>query len=172
MSAEPYIGDVMMFAGSFAPLGYLECNGQLVSIIENQTLFTLIGTTYGGDGVNTFAVPDLRGRIPVHQGTGPGLSTYAIGQTTGVESVTLLASQMPSHNHPVTATEGAPSSATPAGRRWVSRAETPFSSTAPTVPMAPQAVQPAGGSQPHDNMTPYLGIRFCIATQGLFPAQG
>ncbi|TPX03246.1 phage tail protein [Schumannella luteola] len=161
----------MMFAGTFAPVGWLDCDGRQVAISDYETLYAVIGTTYGGDGVTTFGLPDLRGRMPIGQGTSSQGVSNVLGQQVGIEAVTVTTPQLPSHTHPAIATEGTPSSATPAARRWSSRAETPFSSQPPTTAMSASALSPSGGNQPHDNMPPYLGVRFCIAVYGIYPTQ-
>lgn len=163
---EPYIGEIRMFAGNFAPAGWALCAGQLLAISENDALFTLIGTTYGGDGQNTFALPDLRSRVPMHQGNG-----HVLGEMGGVESVTLTTNQIPSHTH-VPAASNAGSATSPAGNVWANSAALQFApATSPLVPMNPGVIGTSGGSQPHDNMLPYLTINFIIALYGIFPTQ-
>lgn len=179
--STPYVGEIRMFAGSFAPVGWELCQGQLLSISENEVLFILIGTTYGGDGQSTFALPDLRGRIPLHQGSGPGLSNRVIGQVAGLESVTLTIGQTPSHSHVITATPQAVSSVgnslTPTGNYWSkSGGESGYGDTANVQMAAGLLSTPtlgvAGGSQPHNNMPPYLAVNFIISLFGIFPTQG
>jgi len=168
--AQPYVGEIRMFAGNFAPAGWEFCAGQLLPISENETLFQLIGTTYGGDGQSTFALPDLRGRLPLHQGSGAG-STYVISDSGGVESVTLTTQQIPIHNHPLIASTNAGTQNSPAGSLRASGSG--ISTYRPAVPnqaMAADAVQPTGGSQPHENMHPYLCVSFIISLFGLFPS--
>jgi microcystin-dependent protein len=173
MAATPFIGTVMLFAGNFAPLGWQFCQGQLMSIANDQALFALIGTTYGGDGQTTFALPDLRSRVPIHQGQGPGLSNYIIGQAGGTETVTLTPNQMPSHTHTVqvssnTASTGVPSNALTLG---VAAADM-YIAEAANVSMHPQSISISiGGSQPHDNIQPYLALNYVIATEGIFPSR-
>jgi microcystin-dependent protein len=164
--AQPYVGEIRMFAGNFAPAGWMFCEGQLLPISENETLFQLIGTTYGGDGQSTFALPDLRGRVPIHQGNG-----FIVAESGGVEQVTLTAQQIPSHTHPLfgSASPASPL-ALPAGSLVASNAATPFYDTAATQNMSPQAVAGAGGSQPHENMAPYLCVNFIISLFGIFPS--
>ena len=162
--AQPYIGEIRMFGGSFDPLGWALCNGQLLPISENETLFTLIGTIYGGDGQETFALPDLRGRTPIHQGNG-----YSIGETGGVESVTLSVNQIPIHNHPPQVSRAATSS-NPNGKVWADWPDTPYSEATTIVPMAAGAIAATGGNQPHDNMPPYLAVSFIISLYGLYPS--
>lgn len=172
-----------MFAGSFAPAGWMQCQGQLLPISEYETLFNLIGTTYGGDGEETFGLPNLSGRIPVHQGTGGGLSTYNIGETAGVESVTLTTQQIPQHNHPVVVLSAAGNSAKPTvGNSILAQqsAQVPGGGqlfcyaphdAANQTNMAPSTVNNIGGSQPHENMQPILVMTYIIALFGVFPTQ-
>lgn len=176
--STPYIGEIRMFGFGTrgAPTGWQACDGSLLPISEYDALFALIGTTYGGDGQTTFAVPDLRGRLPIHQGTGPGLSNYVIGQRAGTESVTVLPTQMPAHSHIIVTTTGAATSQTPgnallpgtvsADSFYVSDV-----SGATAVAMSAQSTSLAGGSQPHENCMPTLTVQFCIATFGIFPSQ-
>jgi len=167
---QPYVGEIRMFGGNFAPMGWMFCEGQLLPISENETLFQLIGTTYGGDGQSTFALPDLRGRIPVHQGTGPGLPGYTLAETGGMETVTLTVNQMPVHNH-VFAMQQSGSHATPEGTILASSPLRQFSSaTGGLKTMSPAMVVPAGGNQPHDNFMPYLCVSFIISMYGIFPS--
>lgn len=176
--STPYIGEIRMFGFGTrgAPNGWQGCDGSLLPISQYDALFALIGTTYGGDGQTTFGVPDLRGRLPIHQGTGPGLSTYVIGQMAGIETVTLLLTQLPAHTHTLVATSGAASSLTP-GNTLLPGAVSGDSfyvsdvSSATQVPMSAQSTSLAGGSQPHDNTMPTLTVQYCIATQGIFPSQ-
>jgi microcystin-dependent protein len=168
--SQPYIGEIRMFAGNFAPTGWALCNGQILSISENETLYNLIGTTYGGDGQNTFAVPNLCGRIPIHMGTGPGLSTYVIGQAAGTEQVTLLTTQIPSHTHTLNASTGGTLSSDPTNNAPNGLAKL-YSKTLTSVGMAPNMIAPTGGSQPHNNMMPYLTVTFIISLYGVFPSQ-
>jgi microcystin-dependent protein len=170
--AQPYIGEIRMFAGNFPPNGWAFCEGQLLPISENDALFTLIGTTYGGDGQETFALPDLQGRVPLHQGTGPGLQNYQMGEKAGVESVTLNAQQMPVHNHGFTVSTGpgssnSPQSNVPAAPPVVKL----YRFGTPGDPFPTNLVQPVGGSQPHDNMMPYICINHIISLFGIFPSQ-
>lgn len=173
--ATPFIGEIVMFGGNFAPRSWAFCQGQLLSIAQNTALFSILGTTYGGNGQTTFALPDFRGRVPLHPGQGPGLSPYVLGQQGGQETVTLLITQMPAHNHTAVMTtrgnNGAASDTSPAGNYW---ADGSYNS-ASNVSMNPAAVQAtigiSGGSQPHNNIQPYLAINFLIATQGIFPSR-
>jgi microcystin-dependent protein len=165
--AQPYVGEIRMFAGNFAPAGWMFCEGQLLPISENETLFQLIGTTYGGDGESTFALPDLRGRVPIHFGNG-----FTLAETGGVETVTLTVSQIPAHSHPYLASTSASTDANPQSN-VASQAGTffPYLNVAPSVAMAPQAVSSTGGSQPHNNFQPYLCVDFIISLFGIFPSQ-
>jgi microcystin-dependent protein len=174
--STPYIGEIRMFGFGRTPNGWQACDGSLLPISEYDALFALVGTTYGGDGQTTFAVPDLRGRVPLHQGTGPGLSTYVLGQRAGTETVSLVSTQMPVHTHTVVATSAAATTGTP-GNTVVPGAVsnqtmyvTDLSGTTP-FSLLPQSVSVAGGSQPHENCMPTLTVQFCIATQGIFPSQ-
>lgn len=171
---QPYVGEIRMFAGHFAPAGWMFCSGQLLSIAENETLFVLIGTTYGGDGQSNFGLPDLRGRLPINQGQGPGLSNYALSQRAGVESVTLSLLQMPSHNHVPQANSG-PGSTGPGGGVWASssgiQAHAPRPFGVDVVAMNPASVGIQGGNQPHENRMPYLAVNFIISLFGIFPTQ-
>ncbi|HEX8179664.1 MAG TPA: tail fiber protein [Pyrinomonadaceae bacterium] len=170
--SQPFIGEIRLFAGTFEPAGWAFCDGRLLPISENDTLFVLLGTTYGGDGENTFALPDLRGRVPMHAGTGPGLSSRIIGEAGGVESVTLTTQQLPVHSHPAICVSGTNTgnAATPGGSVWAAQSSTGvYAAQPPTNPMNAGAMSAVGGSQPHDNMIPYLGINFIISLFGLFP---
>ena len=177
--STPYIGEIRMFGFGTrgAPNGWQACDGSLLPISQYDALFALIGTTYGGDGQNTFGVPDLRGRVPIHQGQGPGLSNYVIGQMAGTETVTVLQTQMPAHTHTLVATTGAASSLTPGASLLPgtisgdSFYDSDITGTA-AVQMSPQSTSLAGGSQPHENTMPTLTVQYCIATQGIFPSQG
>ncbi len=165
--AEPFLGSILLFAGNFAPQGWAFCNGQILPITQNTALFSLLGTTYGGNGTSTFALPDLRGRVPIHFGQGPGLSSYVEGQVGGAENVTLIATQMPQHQHLQPATNGdegtnRPNGAVPA-RGGVYAASSDGSALAPT--------SAAGGNQAHENLQPYLALNFIIALQGIFPSR-
>jgi microcystin-dependent protein len=165
--SSPFVGEIRLVGFAFAPVGWAFCDGSLLLISEYETLFNLIGTTYGGDGQNTFALPDLRSRIPVHVTGG----SYVIGQTGGVESVTLTQAQIPAHGHVPLASSSSAASTAPGGNVWAADADSPYSSGAPTAAMDPGAVQAAGGSQPHDNMAPFLVVNFIISLFGTFPSQ-
>lgn len=170
--AQPYVGEIRMFAGNFAPAGWEFCDGRLIPISENDTLFALIGTTYGGDGQETFALPNMQGRIPMHQGNG-----YTLAETGGVESVTLSTQQIPGHSHPTLAAAASGTSASPQGNVLATWAGTPYASmpVAPapdtSVALAPTAMDSAGGSQSHENMPPFLAVNFIISMFGIFPSQ-
>lgn len=176
--STPYLGEIRMFSfGSRgAPNRWQSCDGSLLPISEYDALFALLGTTYGGDGQTTFGVPDLRGRLPIHQGTGPGLNTYVIGQQAGTETVTVLPTQMPAHTHALVTTAAVSTALTP-GTGLLPGAVSGDSfyasdvSGATQVPMSAQSTSLAGGSQPHDNTMPTLTVQYCIATQGIFPSQ-
>jgi len=168
--ANPYIGEIRLFAGNFPPAGWAFCQGQLLPISENETLFQLIGTTYGGDGENTFALPDLRGRVPMHQGQGPGISSYyVLGETGGAETVTLTTQQIPQHQHALLASDGPGTSDRPGGAVLATPPSVrPYAVGTPDTALAAGLGQ-AGGSQPHENMAPYLVINFYISLFGIFP---
>ncbi len=165
--AQPYVGEIRMFAGNFAPIGWLFCDGQLLSIADNDTLFQLIGTTYGGDGQTTFALPDLRGRVPIHQGSG-----FLMGESGGVEQVTLTASQIPAHSHPALASSNPGTGTSPSGNVFASLAgatNSAYGTDAPHVLLSPDSATASGGSQPHSNLQPYLCVNFIISMFGIFP---
>ena len=165
---NPYVGEIRVFAGNFAPAGWALCDGQLLPIAENDVLFTLIGTYYGGDGQSTFALPDLRGRAPVHMG-----SNYVLAEQAGSETVTLTSNEMPSHTHAPAANADAATASSPAGNLWAASNNYNHFAPAPgSVAMNPGAIGAAGGSQPHDNMLPYLAVNFIISLFGLFPTPG
>ncbi len=168
--STPYVGEIRMGGWSFAPAGWALCQGQLLSIADNDILFTLIGTTYGGDGMNTFALPDLRGRVPVHQGGG-----YVLGQQAGQEQVTIIGPQSPAHSHPFNASLSSGAQRSPAGNvpAALEGAASVYVQQPPTAPMAGASIGASpGGSQPHDNMQPYLGLSFIISLYGVYPSQG
>jgi microcystin-dependent protein len=165
---QPYVGEIRLFAGNFAPLNWMFCNGALLPIAEYETLFNLIGTTYGGDGQATFALPDLRGRIPIHQGPGG----FLIGQISGTESVTLTVNQIPAHSHvPLSASTGGTSDS-PTGNVWANWTGSQYSNQGTTGQMNSGALTAVGGSQPHDNVMPFVAISFIISMFGVFPSQG
>ncbi len=163
--AQPYVGEIRMFAGNFAPSGWMFCNGDLVSISEYETLFNLIGTNYGGDGESTFALPDLRGRIPIHMGNG-----FVLAETGGVEAITLTTAQIPAHSHPVLATSNAATLAAPANNVTGQAAAKIYHPGNPSVSLSAAAVSNAGGSQPHSNLQPYLCVSFIISLFGIYPS--
>ena len=172
--SELYIGEIRAFAGNFAPEGWALCDGSLLAIASNTALFSLIGTTYGGDGQNTFALPDLRGRAVIHQGTGTGLSPYVIGEQVGTETVTLAAGQMPSHAHSFAATTAAGNTQTPGPSVVLASTASGFpiyDGTATPVALAPRAVSSVGGSAPHNNRQPYLAITYIISLSGIYPSR-
>jgi microcystin-dependent protein len=164
--AQPYVGEIRMFAGNFAPAGWLFCEGQLLAISENETLFQLIGTTYGGDGQSTFALPDLRGRIPIHQGNG-----VILAESGGAEQITLTVQQIPAHSHPMLATAAVGNDPNPGGKvpGEVTTGDI-YLDDNPSTNLAPQAISPVGGSQPHTNFQPYLCINYIISLFGIFPS--
>ena len=165
--SQPFIGEIRMFAGNFAPVGWAFCDGSIIPIDQNDALFNLIGTTYGGDGQTTFALPNLQSRVPVH--VGPG---FALGQSGGVESVTLTTSQIPAHSHVPLCNTAVGTAQGPDGAFWaLPSSGTIYSTAAPTLPMSPSAVGSSGGSQPHDNMLPFLVINFILSLFGVFPSQ-
>ena len=164
-----------MFAGNFAPRGFALCYGQILSISQNSALYTVLGTTYGGNGVTTFALPDLRGRFPLHQGQGPGLSNRDLGEQGGVENVTLTASEIPAHSHGLNATSSGGNQLAPTGNLLATDAlggSAPYKSgNAPNAVMANSSIVSAGGNLPHNNIPPYLALNFIIALEGVFPPQ-
>ncbi|HMM66072.1 MAG TPA: tail fiber protein [Dokdonella sp.] len=165
--SQPYIGEIRMFAGNFAPAGWAFCEGQLLPISENDALFSLIGTTYGGDGQSTFALPDMRSRVPVHNGSG-----FVLAETGGVEEVTLTPSQIPAHTHALVSTTSIASDINPTGR-IPAQASTydPYQTANANSAMAPQSISGTGGSQPHNNFQPYLCLNFIISLFGIYPSQ-
>jgi microcystin-dependent protein len=167
----PYIGEIRMFAGNFAPVGWALCQGQTLAISENDTLFNLIGTTYGGDGQTTFNLPDLSSRLPVHMGTSPQGGTFLLGQSGGAEQVTLSTQQIPSHSHPLQAAHVTGDQITPSGNLPANSFNvTPYINDVPSASMNAGAITSVGGSQPHDNMQPFLCINFIISLFGVFPS--
>lgn len=168
--SDQFVAEIRLFAGNFAPAGWALCNGQILYISQNTALFSLLGTTYGGDGKSTFGLPNFMDRVPVGAGQGPGLSDYAFGQSGGSESVTLLQNEMPSHQHIVMGDNTVGTQDALGGGIW---ANTPginaYDAGAPTVAMSSSAMSVTGGGQPHNNMQPYLGLTYIIAMQGIFP---
>jgi microcystin-dependent protein len=167
--SNPYIGEIRMFGGNFAPLGWAFCDGSMISISDNPALYNLIGTTYGGDGVQTFALPNLLGRMPIHAGQAQGLQNYILGQIGGLEQVTLITSQMPMHNHTLSGSTDNAIANTPTGNVLAAAANTYVQKNAGTV-MNSASVSPAGASLPHDNMMPFLCVSFIIALAGIYPS--
>jgi microcystin-dependent protein len=169
--ADPFVAEIRIFPFNFAPKGWAWCDGQLMPISQNTALFSLLGTTYGGDGKSTFALPDLQGHAPMHPGQGPGLSLHDLGETGGSETVTLLQSEIPSHSHSLSGSNGPANLQAPASDRVLGRANNNVYLDTPGnfVQLAPEALAPAGGNQPHNNMQPYLTFYFNIALQGVFP---
>ncbi|MBZ5523042.1 MAG: tail fiber protein [Acidobacteriia bacterium] len=169
--SSPFIGEIRMFGGNFAPAGWAFCDGSLMPISGNDALFQLIGTTYGGDGVTTFALPDLRSRVPLHAGSLAG-NTYILGQSGGAETVTLTTSQIPAHSHVPLANSVQGTANGPGGNVWAnSPTNNQFSNGAPTLIMHPSTIGQTGGSQPHDNMIPFLAVNFILSLFGIFPSQ-
>ena len=171
--STPFVGEIRMFGGNFAPAGWAFCDGSLIAISENDTLFTLIGTTYGGDGQQTFALPDLRGRLPIHMGQGAGLSSRVIGENGGTETVMLTVPQIPGHTHAFLGSTSPASALSPAGAVVASPTNIDLyrPGSTPDQAMASNAISPTGGSQPHDNTQPFLCISFIISLFGVFPSQ-
>jgi microcystin-dependent protein len=175
--ADPFVAEIRIFPFNFAPRGWAWCDGQLLPISQNTALFSLLGTTYGGDGKSNFALPDLQGRAPMHPGQGPGLSLHDLGETGGSETVTLLESEIPQHSHGIFASTNAsdeegtkqPAGNMPGAQQGSNQLYTTFASPAA---FNAQALAPAGGDQPHNNLQPYLTFYFCIAMQGVFPPRG
>jgi microcystin-dependent protein len=164
--AQPYVGEVRIFAGNFAPAGWMFCEGQLLPISENETLFQLIGTTYGGDGQSTFALPDLRGRLPIHQGNG-----FILAETGGAEEITLTVNQMPAHTHAVLANSQSATDNTPSAEVLPAQPSGfLYDNLTPLGNMSPTAISAVGGSQPHTNFQPYLCVNFIISLFGIFPS--
>ncbi|WP_338874749.1 tail fiber protein [Spirosoma sp. SC4-14] len=178
---EPYIGQIQLFAFNFPPKNWAFCDGRLLSIAQNQALFSLIGTTYGGDGITTFALPDLRGRTPIGFGQGPGLTYREMGETSGSETVTLISTQMPMHNHLLMASAQSANQNSPENHFMAvsngvdSNSESPVSvntyGTTASTTANPMSISTSGGSQPHNNMQPYLTMNYCIALYGIFPSR-
>lgn len=166
--ADPFVAEIRIVPFNFAPRGWAFCNGQLLPLSQNTALFSLLGTTYGGNGKNNFALPDLEGRAPMHPGQGPGLSLYDLGQTGGTAVVNLIQSEIPAHSHTAFASP-LPASTNNAGGQYWARVAKFYNAPTSLVPMAPQALAPAGSDQPHNNMQPYLALNFIIAMQGVFP---
>lgn len=175
--SEPFLGEIRMFAGNFAPRGWALCNGQLLSIAQNTALFSILGTTYGGNGQTTFGLPDLRGRLPVSQGQGPGLSMYSLGEITGTENVTLLQTNMPMHNHVINASTNNADQNSPAGAILAQDVDSTgtnaqgYTKTTANTTMAPTALSMAGGNVPVSIVQPILVVNFIIALVGVYPSR-
>lgn len=168
----PYVGEIRMFAGNFAPNGWMFCEGQTLPIAENEVLFQLIGTTYGGDGEETFNLPNLASRVPIHMGTGPDGTTYQLGEMAGTEQETLTTQQIPSHTHPLTGSAGTATSQVPDNLLLAATQAQTYTNLTDTITnMAPPSIGGAGGSQPHENTQPFLCINFIISLFGVFPSQ-
>lgn len=169
--ADPFVAEIRIFPFNFAPKGWAWCDGQLLPLSQNTALFSLLGTTYGGNGKSNFALPDLQGRAPMHPGQGPGLSLHDLGETGGSETVSLLESEIPSHSHALRAYNDVGEDRIPGPSEAIARSTggSLFAAPGALVMMAPEALPPAGGDQPHNNLQPYLTFYFCIALQGVFP---
>jgi len=173
---DPFVAEIRIFPFNFPPKGWAFCDGQLLPLSQNTALFTLLGTTYGGDGKSNFALPNMQGNVPMHPGQGPGLSWHDLGETGGSDTVSLLESEVPSHSHALMAAAASGTKSVPAANSFarVSGGGTPYlaSAGAPLVVMSDNSLAPAGGDQPHNNLQPYLTLNFCIAMQGVFPPRG
>lgn len=176
MATEPFLGEIQIFGCNFSPRGYAFCNGQLLSIAQNTALFSLLGTNFGGDGRTTFGLPDFQGRAAINDGTGPGLQNYRVGEKGGSPTVTLNTNQIPSHNHLVNSYNDAGANPGPGGNVLAasgtdSRGNMLYASDGPAVSMNNAQIQNTGGNQPHNNMSPYMVLNYCIALEGLFPSR-
>jgi microcystin-dependent protein len=169
--SQPYVGEIRMTGFNFAPVGWMLCDGQTLAISQYETLFNLIGTTYGGDGQSTFALPNLQGRIPFHMGSGAG-GTMVIGELSGAETVTLTTAEIPAHTHILAANSGSGTQPSPSGGVWAASALDEYSTEAKAHTMDESTITSTGGSQPHDNMPPFLVINFIISLYGIYPSQG
>lgn len=171
--SQPYVGEIRIFAGNFAPVGWMFCDGATLAIADNDTLFNLIGTTYGGDGQSTFCLPNLTGRLPIHQGSLNGGGTYVLGEMSGSEQVTLSSAQIPSHNHSLVVVDAASGQglAAPGGHGLSGGEANLFAAAVPSAAMAGQSIGNSGGSQPHTNFMPYLCVNFIISLYGVYPSQ-
>jgi microcystin-dependent protein len=169
-AAEPFLGEIIIFAGNFAPRNWALCDGQLLAINQNQSLFSILGTTYGGDGRTTFALPDMRGRVPIHAGSGPGLTPRSLGEKSGQETVALNSNQMPQHKHMAQGYSGRGNEEGPGNTVWAKKSrDDDYSSNAPDVQMNANAISNTGGNQAHNNMPPFIAVNYIIAVQGTFP---
>ena len=172
LGTEPFLGEIMLFAGNFAPRGFALCNGQLLPINQNQALFSLLGTTYGGNGQVNFALPNLRGRVPIHFGQGPGLASRSLGEVGGEEAHTVSLAEMPTHTHVARGNSGAGTSASPVGMYPAQNAgQIPRYHSTPDTTLSAAVIGSAGGSQPHENRQPYTVLNYVIALQGIYPSQ-
>lgn len=169
--SEPFVGEIRMFAGNFAPRGWAFCDGQLLAVSQNDALFSLLGTIYGGDGRTTFGLPDMRGRIPIHAGHGPGLSERRLGAKAGAENVTLTVNQLPSHSHTFQASTNIPSDRSPNSQVTGQTLEDTYINDTPLVNMSTSAVSKVGGSRSHTNLMPFLCVHFIIALVGIYPSR-
>lgn len=172
--ADPFVAEIRIFPFNFAPRGWALCNGQLLPIAQNTALFSLLGTTYGGNGTSTFALPDLQGSVPVHPGQGPGLSLRDLGEQGGSDTVTLLESEIPAHTHALAASAAAAFARSPSGELFANESggvNSYAALAAPTAVLAAAACPPVGGNQPHNNLAPYITFNFCIALQGVYPSR-
>lgn len=170
--SDQFLAEIRVFPFNFAPRGWAQCNGQILPISQNTALFSLLGTYYGGNGTSNFALPNFQGSVPIHQGTGPGLSPYELGEAGGSTTVTLLANEVPAHGHGFSGDPTAKKEVTNVANAAPAGAGSPAYSTAPpNTTMSPAMLGPAGGNQPHENMQPYLTLNFCIATTGIFPSR-
>lgn len=167
--ADPFVAEIRMFPFNFAPRGWAFCSGQILPLAQNTALFSLLGTTYGGNGQSTFGLPNLQGSAPMFSGQGPGLSLYDLGQVSGSSTVTLLESEIPTHKHTLKGTIDDAEGSNPSGQSMSKATTAVYSASAPAVAMSPNALAPTGGGQPHNNMMPYLVVNFCIALQGVYP---
>lgn len=169
--SEPFVGEIRMFAGNFAPRGWAFCDGQLLAVSQNDALFSLFGTIYGGDGRTTFGLPDLRGRIPVHVGTGPGLSNRRLGAKNGAERETLTVNQLPAHTHQFQASQGSATTRDPIGNAPAVAAADVYVDNFSPFPLSSAEISSVGGSQPHTNLMPYLCVHFIVALFGIYPSR-
>ncbi len=170
--SSPFLAEIKMFAGNFAPRGYATCDGQILAISQNTALFSLLGTFYGGNGQSNFALPNFQGNVPIHQGNGPGLTQRVVGETGGSQTVTLLQSQIPAHSHGFQAIQAAAPSTVAAGNLLaVNRDLQTYAPPAAAGSLDPSSIGPAGGGGPHNNMQPFLVVVFIIALQGIYPAR-
>ena len=169
--SEPFVGEIRMFAGNFAPRGWAFCDGQLLAVSQNDALFSLLGTIYGGDGRTTFGLPDLRGRIPIHAGSGPGLSPRKLGAKAGTEQETLTVNQLPGHAHTVRCANQDGNQTAPANHVWAANSTNQYSNGTPNTAMDAECLQTTGGGQSHSNLMPFLCVHFIIALFGIYPSR-